>query len=361
MPVFLFTLSLAFWPWFLWAADSPRWFLASLIIPLLFLSASPRMTPVHWLGLWWVAFAAASMWWTPSMWDGLNALWKLSLIVGVMMLAQTVNYRVCMLWAALGVGVSGALAVAQEVWGFDGVRQIIPPAGLFMNKNFLAEAGVLAFVAAAYYRRPLLVALTFPAAVLPGSLAAAAALGAVAVVWGMRRLWARSQLVFFLALPLVAGVMTTAASLLWWRPSVSVEFRLQVWAVVWNKLRFLGHGIGSFDAIWPELARPTDLPFTDVSPEMYSYGRQPGHPHNDLLGLASETGVMALIPAIVICTALYRGLRAPLDADAEAALLVLVAFLVLGLVGFPLANPFTAVVGALAAGYLLRPRGAVRG
>lgn len=342
-----FLAATAYLPGLVAPGDTARWALLSIIVPLLALSFLPggrRWGMAHVAMLAWLAWAAVTATWAISLSDALDGLWKACLISGAFLVgASAPCIRPALAGFVCGIFINAALVLPQ-LGGVSPVLQTAAPAGLFVNANYLAEAALLALVAAGSLRMWWAVpwcALAWLAPLSRGALLAAAIVGA-AWLWSRSRLWS--------ALALAHGaVLVAAVVMLQPERSASIGYRLGMWQDTLAALSPFGAGIGNYWAGFPAVA-------TDASAGVYSFASGPRTAHNDLLTVAFETGVIgALLLAVPVVIALRRR-----SVD-EPAWLVLVAFLGLGVAAFPLFNPATAFLGALCAGALCRAGGPVRG
>ena len=351
MPALMLTLPLAFWPWFLDPANGPKWMLLSVAVPALFVfHRRQTWTPAHTLGALWFAWAALTLFWTPAPLDGANALWKLGLILvlfalGTGLSAAAVNR--CFAAFALGIGLNGALALAQ-VFGFDRIPQVSAPSGLFANRNYLAEAGVMALACLPFIRpRWLALTLAVPVALatfIPKSRGAALAVGILvfAALWRQSRYWA----VFVAAVALNGLLLWTGGKPLeYLAEDFSVQQRLLLWRETIDALTWLGHGIGSYWAAFHVFG-------ASVPTTTFSFVVGPDNPHNDVLLLLSDLGLGAVFP-LALAAWVWRA------AD-DRFRYPLLAFALCGLVAFPLLNPGTAAVAALLAGGAVGARARLR-
>ncbi|MDZ4253544.1 MAG: hypothetical protein U1A72_13335 [Sulfuritalea sp.] len=339
LAVISFLVAVAWWSEFVEPANTAKWIALSALVPLAFLRARYVWTWAHVGVALWLALAALSLLWTPSVLDGTLALWQFALLAAVFFAGSSLTangVRACLLAFAIGVGVSGLVALAQA-FGTLELNQVSPVAGLYFNKNQLAEVGLLALVAALIYRAWWALPGAALAFVLPMSRGAGVALALVGCVWLWRR--SRAAAVIFATLPLAMGAVYLIEL-----PTGdhTVGYRLALWSVTLQNLTLFGHGIGSFTAAFPAFAAASPVPVPDG---VFRFALDPGSAHNDLIQLASDTGVAALLLAAVVIAALRNG-------SDEAPHLVLVAFAGLALVAFPLYSPVQAFVGALCAGYL---------
>jgi hypothetical protein len=332
---FAFALAVAFVPWFTNAATAPRWALLSVGVPLLVSIFPPyrvveKIDMATALGLAFLAYAAASLAWTPDPYQGTWLLWQWLLLAGAFTLGSRLScLRPVVVGAGLGLAISGAIAVAQAL-GWQSIPQNNAPAGLFVNRNYLAEAAVLALVGAVGFRLWWLAAALVPAIVLPTARGAAVALAGVGAAW----LWTRSRLAAAL---LIAG-MAAALPLTYSAHNASIGQRVDLWKSTVAGLTWTGSGVGSFYARFPSHA--PDWPLLE---------HRPAHAHSDPLELVYEFGIGA-VPIGALLVLLMWGPLTPARA-------MLLAFLIEGAFGFPLRWPVTAFLAALAAGHLCRDRG----
>lgn len=311
-PLTAFLVAIAFVPGWSGAATSPRW--AVMAVSAFFIPwfALPLVAFIFWrvgvdLGMHWALLIGAFAWG-----------WRTD--------AETLD-RVVLAFGA-GIVLSAALAVAQWGWGFAGVPQAGAPAGLFVNKNVLAEAAALALVAAAFTGHYVTAALIAPALVVTSARAAALSVAAAFFVTLPRefRFWA-----------FVAALSAALAALAVFDfDFASMKLRLLLWADAVQHLSWLGNG-----------------PY-DYATLRY---REPNL-HNEWLQRIYEFGIVGLVPLFILGAG---GLSAHRLAP------VLVAFGVIACFSFPFAQPAAAwfaafVCGAVLGrvpvhgGVLLRPR-----
>ena len=327
-----FALMTAFWPGIAAAAVLPRWIVGALIM-LAFVSA-PRvaMTCVHWTGLVLCTFLIATLIWAPT-WDGGDV--ALCLVIMATAFAwgstlKTISPLVC--GAAAGIAVNAALVIIQQFTPLSLLPFYARPAGLFYNPNMLAEAASAVIVAVAALRIWWLAALLLPALLLPGTrgaLFAAAACLLMLVDWRYND-W---------KLRLLVGCVAFIALIVFVRQGFndSIHIRLDYWRDGLAALNWQGHGIGSIWTTFPQFAHYTDVKAHDVRPE---------HLHNELLELAYEGGVGAVVLALVFVVALA-------DAAYKNPLaVVLLALAIMSVTEMPLREPATALFGAVIAGFV---------
>jgi len=231
-----------------------------------------------------------------------------------------------------GIAVSSALCVAQ-VLGWSPVPQLYAPAGLFGNRDFLAEAAAPVLIWAGMTRRwPLAVMLAIPIALCGSRVALlAVATGCMVGIFpklrgrrrnrdGDNRAWGRGG--FFLLAVGFVGWRSFADGKL-----ASLGERLTIWRATIAELTTFGHGLGWFAAAHP----------------YWEYA------HSDALQFAAEFGIGA-IPLYGLAAWL---LATPANAAERAAAVVMAVECV---VAMPFHLPATGVVAAVLAGRLARAR-----
>lgn len=335
-------LGAAFWPWWIDPAMAPRWIAGGLIVALALSLRGPLPRPPLWLALpllGFLVFVAASLLWSPSPPDGIFALWRWALVAAAFAWGWSARSALpLILGLALAVALQLPLVLAQHL-GFAGVPQAFRPAGLFANKNLLAEAGAVALAGtlALTSRRDIAPALGATLiAFLAAILVLAASKGALLAAALAILIWLGPRRPSFAVLAAL-GLLAVAAMA--WSPA-SLTTRVDMWRDTLAALTPFGHGAGSFWHVWPLVQTVGwDL-------DIYRFGLMPGHPHNDALGLLSDFGIGALL-LLPLVPALWRGRH-----DGPAFLAV-VAFLGCGATAFPLATPL-ALAGAFLAGHAVR-------
>jgi len=334
--VLTFVVTVAFVPGFPEPATTGRWAILSFCLPAMLLVTRAHVTPAHVAGAAFLALATASLAWTPVLVEGLNALWWLLLFAAAFMIgAEQRDLRPVYTGLGLGLVPSACFAIAQAM-GYAPVEQFSSsPAGLFANSNLLGSVAAIALVGGALHRMWWLLPTPLLCLVLSGS--RGAWLGALAA--SVLMLWARSRLAA-LALALAILVASQYAflhsrgSTSVTSPSASLHHRSWVWLDTVEGLTWQGRGIGSF---W--VASPAH------APRQQAANMRHWHAHNDFLEILYELGALGLVLALAFTAFLAVGPLVP-------ERIVLLAFLALGVTGFPLYQPVPALVGALAAGAL---------
>lgn len=331
LPLFGFALMTAYWPGISGGATALRW--ALVLVPLMALWwLRVRVTLAHGLGAAFVGWSLLTLAWSEVPTDGLDAAWKLIGIAGAFCFGSCIrDLRGFWTGAAIGLAVCGVIA-ALQLAGLVKMPQAEFPAGLFVNRAFMAEAACLVFVALVASRRFVLAALTLPALLLPFARGALLGVAATAVA----STWQRSRGAA-VGLLLLVGLAAAAS---WQAHLGSADARLQVWRDSISATTVTGHSLGSFFAVYPTVQTSDAM------------GPRYRHAHNEPITLLFETGILGLALAIAFCASMIG----PLNEHR----LVLIAFGAIAMVGFPLANPATAIVGALVAGHVTRDRRELR-
>ncbi|MFA6267662.1 MAG: hypothetical protein WC670_18340 [Pseudolabrys sp.] len=327
--LFGFALMAAYWPSINGAATSPRWAVLALGLVGLLFSLDVKVTLGHIAGALFLGWCTASYLWTATPLDSVDALLKLWIMAGLFVLGSSIaDLRPFYLGAAAGLAVSSALVVLV-VSGLVSYAQTSPPAGLFLNYLYLAEAAALVAVACGANGLWWAVGAVAPSLGLyhlaRGPLVA---VGAVSGLLG----WRYSRRVGLL---LAVGGALVVLGAVWLRPATVVD-RFALWEDAWSGLTFFGRGFGSYFGA---------VPFFSTHIDMAAIRHF--HPNNWPLELLFEVGVPGTILAMALCAIL-------LDRRLGAERLVLIAFLVEGLVGFPFSLPATAGFVALVAGRAAR-------
>ncbi len=327
LPVIAFLAMVAFWPWWESGGLIPRWAILAIGAPIAVLVLDIRMTPLHWAGLALLGWSATTVLWTPVPLAGIGELAKLLIFAACFMVAaETDDLRPTYLAIIAGVAVSGGIAIAQFL-GYEGVQSLNGPAGTFINRNYLAEMGLLALIPALYLRQYWALPLVLIAAFQPMSRGVILAAGAALVVW----VWTRSRAVAgLMGLGVVAMLLMPLPHSL--TDNSSLTERLGVWKATVEHLTWFGYGTGSYYVEFPTFM-----------PHPVLVHNRPAHAHNEILNAASEIGLPGVLALL-----LFFGIGLRYTAEMER--LVLVASLVIGLFSFPLHLPASGFVVAVVAG-----------
>lgn len=325
MPALGFGVAVAFWPGLLSAATAPRWCLIAAGLPLAARIDPRGLSPLVIVGLTaFLAYATLSLAWTPDPLTGLNDLFRLVICVAVFIAAVAIEDIAPILVAlCLGVAFSGVLCLVQFA-GYSPVDQLLPPAGLFYNRLFLAEAAApLAVWAICSQRWRLVPMLLIPLVLCESREAIAACCIGFCLFSAHRRAWLIGAAVFATELAVIGFIDPTKFA--------SAAERITIWQTTLDGVRPFGNGLGAFMANFPH----------------WEYA------HSDFLQLIYETGIGAVVAVAFAIAVVWRAPNTP----ERSALAVLG---VEAVVSFPLHMPATAFMAMVLAGYLARGRAHVR-
>src|SRR6202042_2083166 len=139
----------AYWPWIWSPAMTPKWAALSCLAPgLLLWRAQPfPFTRAHLTGCGLILWAAGTVLWSASPLYSLNALWLTAILPAICFClgSQTPQLRPLFIGAGVGLALSSAVSVGQLAGWIDWPTINIP-SGLFLNKNFMAEAAALVLI-----------------------------------------------------------------------------------------------------------------------------------------------------------------------------------------------------------------------
>ena len=321
-----FAIAIAYWPGLLSGAFAPRWAVIAVGAPALLLLWPPRIPRWVWPPLAGIsAWAAASLLWTPDRAQGVADLFILAASLMVFLAAMGLpDLSSPMTGLCLGLLPSSLLCVAQ-IFGLDWPWQAAVPAGLFLNREVLAEFAAPLLVWAFLSRRFLLASVPAVPLILCQSRIAACAL-ALGLIWPVGgRL--RTLLLAGFALSASGACLILGSD-----KAASFAERIRLWDLSIDNLSFRGQGIGWFMAVHP----------------LQQYA------HSDALQYAVELGLPSAL-LLVLAILAYRHGRD------EVARSVFISLGAEAAVSFPLHLPAGAFVAAVVGGYLARGGGGIFG
>jgi len=330
-----------FWTGFAESSNTPKWIFLSAFIPFLLIG---KDFPKFKIGGLFILSCVPVFFWSISTFDTVYRFWILSILALCFVYGSTLDdagIRRNIVGFAWGMAISAAIAVCQSTDGFvligwrgiDAghwfhVTQSAPPGGLFINKNVMGEASLLAFVGAVCVRHWWPLPFLAVGLYLSNSLGVYVAGGIVGLFW----IYQRSRLTA------VALVALGLWAMPWDAPTVAGRmalYRNSVEAISANPF-----GYGAFWNAYPEFHNAA----VATPGVVYSESVRPRTAHNDFLTLAVEFGLPTAVLFFLAFLSIPMG----------ATVYVPVAFMALGLFAFPLYLPSSVFMAGLCAGYLVR-------
>lgn len=322
----VFIVCVAFNPFWYTGATSLRWAVLALGLPLLLCFVKVHWTWAHTALAAFVGWCAWSAYQSPYVFDAIGTFGTLLAFAGAFLLgAEQHDSKKVVIGLSAGVAVNACVALAQYL-GWQPWGEFAGPAGLFSNRNMLAEVAALALVGCVVYKFWYGVPVALLALFTSWSRTSLVAIGAALIV----ALWRKEKL---LAASLVLLVVCSLPTLVLMRP-LSVDERASIWHSTFKAVTPTGAGLGSFVQDYPALA----------SNQTFTW--RPDNAHNDYLETAYETGWVGLGLFTAFLLMLFKG--AGLDRPLLTVLLVEAFF------AFPMHLPasvfvFGAVAGLCAA------------
>lgn len=280
------------------------------------------------LGLALVSFA-----WAPEPLNALNGILQLGLLAGAFVVGRAGCAENIFQGAAWGMIVNSALAIAQSL-GWHPVMEVstASPAGLFGNRDFMAEAALIVVIPLVWNRRWLMTAALMPALMLPldRTVILAGGLVTALVVWKL----SRTVTIIAVSMACIGAAVVSLSP----AKFHSAQDRIELWKDTFNGLTVMGRGVGQFYNTFPESAihQPIERIRSD-------------HAHNDWLELAYELGIVGIVLGGIFAAGVLSG---PTSWEKLAFL----ALCVMSCFAFPLHNPTTGILGLVAAGGVYRRR-----
>lgn len=323
-----FIVATAYWPGLLTPATLPREMAVAIGVPLL-LRVEPRLMDrrIGWLLLFGVAWAFETALGVENM------FWLLVLAVAFVAGAGLKSLDGIMTGLALGISISSVTCVAQ-LFGWQGVWQNAVPAGLFYNREVLAElaapVAVWAVIKGVCVKKS-------PHTVWKGFLTWGLVLGAslplvlcgeriavIAAAVGFLYLWRRPWRDKLVVVAGIAAVGVIGSMLILPGRGADVMIRIGLWGDAAAAITPLGHGLGWF---------ATNYPKSDTA-------------HSDVLQMLAELGAGAafFLTIPVLCFVERRG------SVYERAILAVIC--VEALVSFPFELVANGFLAAVVTGYL---------
>lgn len=320
--IWAFLVATAYFPGIYGGEFVLRWAVIALGAPLVCRFDPRRIyAPILWLvalGVAWAAFEAAV---SPVPLTGWGEWFCLVILVGAFIAGANLGeIDDAFAGAAIGIGISSVICIAQW-FGWNAIPQHPGPAGLFYNREILAEFAAPVVLWALLKRRWMLVAITAAVPVLTESRVAVLTV-AVGLLFAWRTSWRiKLPVAVFTVFVGIASVAVLGIG-----KFDSAGQRLVLWGAAWLSMTFQGRGMG-----WFEGAHPFEL-----------------YAHSDILQSIVELGVGSVLLLAVLPTIIWLRHGTHLERTILSALCVEIA------VSFPLHTPAAGFLVALVAGVLAR-------
>jgi hypothetical protein len=329
--ILAFCVAVAYGPGLFAAPVSPKWWVIAVGLPLVSpLDPRSMWAPASWCMAGAVVWAAAAIYDAPHPHAAAMDTFFLALLCltayGAAGLDDIGPALTGMSW---GMAISAVLCVPQWLGWWSPVPQSAAPAGLFYNREVLVEIVAPLFVWALLARRWMLVALlSIPVALCHSRVAIVAIAAALLWAWSPQRRWTKWCVVFLLMTGAIA-LLAVLGSAKW---GTAFE-RASFWLTAVYSITPLGRGPG-----WWALSH---------------VGPYEEFVHSDVLQSVVELGAGALLLAVPLIAAWWRGAGSTAERAAYAAITVE------ALVSFPIHLPAGGFLGFALAGFLARDRGVV--
>lgn len=352
--------SLSYWYWI--STFGIRWafvalgcvFAAGVFARHLWCGGKIDVSDADVAGSAFIAWVALSLLWSTDPRGGAISLMHLVALGGVFLLVEHVSREtLAVIPAAVTATYAGALVLvfaetelyggfANPNWATEWLLIAAPFVVVFKCKRFLKHwAWLLVAVAAVYL-------LWFN-----NSKAEFIALWlCIAAFLALRRMWAGALITLILPLSLAAMWPQLAT------PAVrfSVLSRLEIWAntvLLWAERPLTGHGLGSYDVEYPRVQEVHLAWFPDATTIFQNSTIYVGAAHNEVLQIMAELGLVGLVLASGFLWTVLRPMKAGSTSLKNIYVASTTSLLItasLSLFSFPLQNPQTALLAAVALG-----------
>ena len=332
-------VAVCYWPGISGAATSPRWALLAIIVAVaLIIGDQLKATVAHAVGVVFVVWALASVWWSAVPLDTVGASWKLIVLASAFCIGAKVDdLRSVYVGAVMGLAVSSVIAIAQWL-GYQPLPdlEVGNAAGLFVNRLILAETAALIGVALIATRMWRWLPAILPSLLLPGERGPVLAFGLV----GALALWRASK---GAAMALAIGVLVFISAITAQNNQRvgSAQERVTLAQSTVKAVGVLGYGLGSYRESAPQ---PIE-------------GARVEHGHNEFLEIAFELGWVGVLLCLGFFGIVVVAAGAADKADGRlftASTCVVLAVMVESVFAFPLHEPATGAIGLLCAGHCVR-------
>lgn len=329
--IFAFLVTTTYIPGIIGAAIPTNWFVLIIVAPIAFFFCSiSKNINSHLIFIFFI-YVCSSFYWTQNINIAIFHFFQIISLICVFYIGENLDdLRPTFMGLAAGLSISGIIAIAQ-LSGYTPVYALYSNiTGLFVNPNIYSEVTIVVLIGLIVLKLWWWIPLTLPGIVLVHSRTALAAFG----IGLFLMLFKKNK-----SYAIVAITVVILISLYLYRHSfntLSIEERINLYKDTINGFTFFGHGVGSFEILYPYYATHVDTALA-----------RPRFAHNDWLQLIFEFGIFALIPMLIALN-LMRHNNA-----------ILWAIGIISLFTFPFHVPVIAFIGCLVAGYLNNNNGTI--
>ncbi len=304
-------------PGWIGAVIPTAWVALFVIVSWLLFRYKIEITLAHILGSLFLFYAGLSLLWAPNFNIAFFEYCKLLVLGGVFCIGSCLqDLRSIYKGLAIGLGISATIGLAQYLFDWQGIFTLYHniAVGLFINNDLLCEFSAVMLVVLVFSRLWFWIPVTLPGLLLNHSRAAILGLTVGLCMWA----WSKSKI-------LVICILVVCVIGFYFKVNAfnSAYDRLIIWIDTARNLTIFGHGIGSFDLLYPSFATMD----TSIA--------RPMDAHNDWLQLIFDLGigVLFIVPVFIKKN------------------IVLVSVATIALFDFPLHVPVIAFIWALVAGH----------
>lgn len=306
------------------AAVPTTWFIFLLIIPLFVMGLNLNLS---W-GFGFICYTTLSLLWSSSFNIGLFYLSQI-IVLGCVFIIGLNTKDLTPIFKGLGIGLGiGSLLAIAQYFGFKEVYSLGgEPASFFVNKNIYSEISAILLVSFAIYKLWWFIPTALPGLILVQSRTAYLALGFGLFIWS----WNYNKKLAF-SLLVSVGVI----GLYFYHGSFQIGSmieRLNMWADTIQGLVVFGHGVGSYEAMFPYYATHID---TELA--------RPKFAHNDILQLIFEFGIGSILILMVLFNVL--------NSKRKEAIIVWIILLV-SMFTYPFHLPTAAFIALIVSGHVV--------
>lgn len=325
--LFGFLVIVSYVPGIIGAAIPTGWFALMFFVPIFLCFYKINFTIWHLIGSLFLSYCCLSLGWTYNLNIGFFSLLQILILGAVFCLGSALTDLKFILYGFVsGLGISDIIAIGQKYFHFDFIFTVPGNiAGLFVNQDLFCQTSAILLVTLTVFKLWWWLPITLPGLILVHSRAAYLALCFCFVAW----LWTKSKIV---AISVIGFACLFVAA--YYSSDAAISERFSMWEDTARGFNLFGHGIGSFEALYPLYAVHVDTILA-----------RPRFAHNDLWQAIFEFGIGTIFLIIFVIGIL--SIR-------QNERYILYAVSIISLFSFPFHIPAMAFIGCLVAGYITR-------